>query len=47
MIHPDNDASGRVLSKAGFADRGLTDRWYDMTLRWYEAVRPGETEPGA
>ena len=40
VTHPENTTSGRVLAKLGFVDRGLTPRWYSMTLRWYETTRP-------
>ncbi|MCB9620020.1 MAG: GNAT family N-acetyltransferase [Sandaracinus sp.] len=33
VTHPDNAASQGVLRKCGFADEGITDRYYDMACR--------------
>lgn len=41
---PGNDASQNVLRKTGFRDLGTTDRFYGMTLRFFECDRPSPDE---
>lgn len=38
VTHPNNVASQNVLLKCGFADRGVTDRYYDTSCRAFELV---------
>lgn len=38
----DNLASRRVLDKLGFVDNGVTDTYYDATLRFFRMDRPGQ-----
>ena len=41
VTHPENTGSQRVLIKAGFVSKGLTDLYYNMTTAWFE-VRADE-----
>ncbi|MEQ8769137.1 MAG: GNAT family N-acetyltransferase [Phycisphaerales bacterium] len=38
LAYEGNAASRRVLTRVGFEPRGETDRWYGVTLRWFERV---------
>ncbi|MEL7482824.1 MAG: GNAT family N-acetyltransferase, partial [Planctomycetota bacterium] len=38
----ENHASQRVLTKIGFADDGVTDKYYDASLRFFRFERPGD-----
>ena len=38
----ENHASQRVLTKIGFADDGVTDKYYDASLRFFRFDRPGD-----
>ncbi len=40
VTDPDNHASQRVLAKIGFAASGVTDRYYNATLRLFRFDRP-------
>jgi RimJ/RimL family protein N-acetyltransferase len=39
VTYPENVASRHVLTKVGFEDRGITDRYYDITCALYELTR--------
>ncbi len=41
-----NEASQRVLAKIGFADDGVTDKYYDETLRFFRLDRPNDRTDG-
>lgn len=41
VTYPENSGSQRVLLKAGFVSRGLTDAYYDMTTAWFAALSDG------
>ncbi|MEM8756294.1 MAG: GNAT family N-acetyltransferase [Planctomycetota bacterium] len=38
----ENHASQRVLAKIGFRDDGVTDKYYDASLRFFRFDRPGD-----
>ncbi len=39
LAYADNAASQRILTRLGFTPRGETDRWYNVTLDWFERSR--------
>ncbi|MFJ9468207.1 hypothetical protein [Streptomyces caniferus] len=41
MHHPDNPASGRVLTKTGFTRTGTCERHADARRRWNRRGVPG------
>lgn len=41
----DNFASQRVLTKIGFTDDGVTDKYYDASLRFFRFDRPANNQP--
>lgn len=42
LTDPGNDASQRVLTRLGFADRGITNEYYNKTLRLFVMLRARE-----
>lgn len=42
VTDPGNHASQRVLAKIGFVDDGVTDKYYDASLRFFRFDRPDE-----
>lgn len=41
----ENHASRRVLAKIGFTDDGVTDKYYDASLRFFRFDRPANNQP--
>lgn len=39
VTYPENTGSRKVLTKVGFEDRGITDRYYDTSCALYELTR--------
>lgn len=39
VSYPENDASRKVLSKVGFEERGLSDKYYETTSMLYELTK--------